>query len=89
MKKRLVLGLVFLGLLSSSAYAKKGEQTICFSKSSCSDKYAYGSLGDNVNLCGGKCQGKKLPEMNKAGWKLIQVVGGLNSSFGMVFTKEK
>ncbi len=40
--RRLVLGFVTVGLLSSYAYAKNNEQTICFSKSSCSDKYAYG-----------------------------------------------
>jgi len=87
--KRLVLGLVAIVLLSSVGYAKKIEQTICFSKSSCSDKYSYGTFGNGTSLCGGKCQGKTLPEMNKEGWKLIQVVGGLQSSFGMIFTKEK
>lgn len=87
--KKLVLGIVTLGLLTTSLYAKKVEQTICFSQSSCSDRYAYGTLGENVGLCGGQCQGKTLPQMNKEGWKLIQVINGLNSSFGMVFTKEK
>ncbi|MEA3383800.1 MAG: hypothetical protein U9Q20_03865 [Campylobacterota bacterium] len=40
-------------------------------------------------MCGGKCQGKTLAKMNKDGWKLVQVISGLNSSFGMLFTKEK
>jgi len=84
-----ILGLITIGLLSSAGYAKKIEPTICFSKSDCNDKYAYGIFGNGTNLCGGKCNGKTLPEMNKAGWKLIQVVGGLQSSFGMIFTKEK
>lgn len=87
--KKVILGTVVLGLLSTTVYAKNIKQTICFSKSSCTEKYAYGSLGEDTNLCGGQCQGKTLPEMNKEGWKLIQVVSGLNQSFGMVFTKEK
>ncbi|MFT5835505.1 MAG: hypothetical protein ACI9RG_000398 [Sulfurimonas sp.] len=45
------------------------------------------SLGDKVTLNGGKCQGKTLLEMNKKGWKVIQVVTGLNRSFGMVMEK--
>ena len=73
--------------LSSTLQAKKIQQTICFSKNKCNDAYAYGTLGDNVGLCSGKCKGKTLIEMNKKGWKLIQVVGGLNSSFGMVLQK--
>jgi len=85
--KKLVIGFIAIGLLSNILFAKKIEQTICFSKSSCTEKYAYGSLGENVNLCGGACQGKTLKEMNKKGWKLIQVVNGLNSSFGMVLEK--
>jgi len=85
--KKVILGTIVLGLLSSTVYARKIEQTICFSKSSCSDRYAYGTLGERVGLCGGECQGKTLKEMNKKGWKLIQVVGGLNSSFGMILEK--
>ena len=41
-------------------------------------------LGDNATLNGGECNGKTLPQMNKLGWRLIQVVGGLDSGFGMV-----
>ena len=62
------------------------EQTICFSKDSC-DKLSYASLGDAVHLCAGKCQGRTLIEMNKDGWKLLQVVTGLSSAFGMVLEK--
>jgi len=76
-------------LFSSGAYAKKIEQTVCFSKASCTEKYSYASIGDAVNLCGGACQGKSLVEMNKEGWRLIQVIGGLSGSFGMLMTKEK
>ena len=85
--KKVISGMIVLGLLSTAVYAKKVQQTICFSKSSCSDKYAYGTLGEKTGLCGGQCQGKTLQEMNEKGWKLIQVVGGLNSSFGMVLEK--
>lgn len=81
--KKIILGLSVLGLLASSVFAKNVKQTICFSKEG---KY-LAMLGDNVKLQGGKCLGKTLPEMNKAGWKLIQVVGGLNSAFGMVLEK--
>jgi hypothetical protein len=52
--------LIMLGVaiaLSSTLNAKKIQQTICFSKSECDTKYAYGSLGDKVGLCGGKCKG--------------------------------
>ncbi len=85
--KKIMLLVSSLVIISTSLYAKKVEQTICFSKSSCSDKYAYGSLGDKLQLCGGKCQGRTLSQMNQKGWKLKQVVSGLNSSFGMVFEK--
>ncbi len=88
--RKLLSGLIFASvILSGNLYAKKIEQTICFSKSSCSDRYAYAVLGNDVNLCGGKCQGKTLAQMNKEGWKLTQVITGLQSSFGMLFTREK
>jgi len=45
------------------------------------------SLGDKVTLNSEKCKGKSLLQMNKEGWKLIQVVTGLNQSFGMVLEK--
>ena len=63
------------------------EQTICFSKDLCSG-LSYATLGENVNLCSGKCNGKTLSQMNKNGWELIQVVTGLQSSFGMIFTRK-
>ena len=83
--KKFILGLIAIALLSSAVYANKIEQTICWSKEG---KY-LAMLGDNVKLQSGKCNGRTLPEMNKDGWKLIQVVGGLQSAFGMVMTKEK
>ena len=89
--KKLVVGAIVLGLISSAVYAKAVQQTICFSKEKISEYNGrpiyQGTLGDAVSLYGGECQGKTLPEMNKAGWKLIQVVGGLNSAFGMVLEK--
>jgi len=87
MKK--LIAVILLTLINFYANANKIEQTICFSKSKCNTPYAYGVLGDNIKLCGGKCQGKTLTEMNKKGWKLIQIVNGLQSSFGMVFIREK
>ncbi len=88
--KKLFVGMALIsGVLVSSIYAKPIEQTICFSSSQCGGLGAYGVLGDSVKLCGGKCQGRTLAQMNKAGWKLTQVVNGLSSSFGMVFTREK
>lgn len=87
--KKILLGLVTIGLLSNVLYAKTIEQTICFSKAPLGDKYWQASLGDAVKLYGGQCQGRTLPEMNKQEWKVIQVVTGLNSAFGMVMTKER
>lgn len=92
--KKVILGVIVAGLLSATASAKNIEQTICFSKEYTGNKSKYfpngvpvAQLGDAVKLLGGKCQGRSLPEMNKAGWKLIQVVTGLNASFGMVLEK--
>jgi len=48
--KRLVLGLLVIGLLSSTGYTKTIEQTICFSKTPSfkmdGRQYYNGSLGD-------------------------------------------
>ena len=68
-------------------YRPKLEQTICFSQRDMGRGVSIPGLGDTVMLNGGKCKGSTLAEMNANGWKLIQVVGGLNSSFGMVFTR--
>jgi len=84
MKKLIMSSMIGLMVLSNIAYAKNVEQTICFSQ----DSSGYlATLGDKVILNGGKCKGKTLPQMNKLGWRLIQVVGGLQSAFGMVFEK--
>lgn len=89
MKKTFLIGLL---LASVSSYGV--EQTICYSQYDTGRTYGSGggkiylaSLGDDVTLNGGKCAGATLPEMNKKGWKLIQVVTGLDSSFGMVLEK--
>ena len=82
-----ILFISIVTIFSTVLNAKKTEQTICFSQSSCTDKYAYALLGNDQQLCGGKCQGRTLTQMNEKGWKLIQVVSGLESSFGMVFEK--
>ena len=69
----------------------RNKETICFSQDESSlssgRKYRSASLGDSVTLNGGKCQGRTLIQMNKKGWKVIQVVTGLNRSFGMVMEK--
>jgi len=63
------------------------EQTICFSNKG-SGVVSYAVLGDDVVLSGGMCDGSKLSDMNAKGWKLTQVITGLQSSFGMVFEKK-
>ncbi len=77
-----VKGILFQEKLKGSSI--KIEQTICFSK----EGNYLAKLGDNVTLQGGKCNGRTLPEMNKNGWKLNQIVGGLSGAFGMLLTKE-
>ena len=89
MKKILISATLIGGFLISNVYAKKIEQTICFSSTTIEGVLHVGALGDNIKLSGGKCNGKTLAEMNKAGWKLTQVVYGVQKAFGMVFTKEK
>ena len=48
-----------------------------------------GALGDGTTLNSKKCQGKTLTQMNKAGWRVIQIVGGLDSAFGVLLQKGK
>lgn len=89
MKKIFVIAVL---LSSISVFAV--EQTVCFSQYDTGQKignkaFYMASLGDNITLNGGQCKGATLPEMNKKGWELIQVVTGLESSFGMVFKKNK
>ena len=89
-----VMALSLLLLSSTSVFAV--EQTICFSKTSLGDTNIggrnitmwQGSLGDDVLLYSGRCGGKTLGEMNKKGWRLIQVVGGLDNAFGMILEKK-
>ena len=69
-------------------------QTICFSQYDTGRKiggkeFYLGQLGDDVKLNGGQCKGATLPEMNKKGWELVQVVSGLENSFSAVFKKVK
>jgi len=91
MKKVILSSIVGLVLVSSFSFGKSVEQTICFSQKPSfvfRGVQQYSAvLGDNSTLNGGRCQGKTLPQMNKLGWRLIQVVGGLESGFGMVFEK--
>jgi len=66
---------------------KKIKQTLCFSQKKYST-FFLASLGNDVSLNGGECKGINLSEMNKKGWRLVQVITGLDSSFGMLFEKE-
>jgi hypothetical protein len=95
MKKVILSSVIGLVLVSSFSFGKSVEQTICFSQKdigafpgSSTRRMYMAVLGDNSTLNGGQCQGKTLPQMNKLGWRLIQVVGGLDSGFGMVFEKK-
>jgi hypothetical protein len=64
------------------------EQTICFSQAYApSSSFNYAQLGEDISLNNGSCQGKTLLQMNQEGWRLIQVVTGLNNSFGMILEK--
>ena len=86
MKKKILLAIGIFLLATTNAMAI--QQTICFSKSKIGDsKYWQGSIGDGVNLYGGQCNGKKLAQMNRIGWRLVFVITGLDSSFGMVLEK--
>ena len=94
MKKIILSSVVGLVLVSGFAFGKSVEQTICFSQKdigsypgSSTRRMYMAVLGDNSTLNDGECQGKTLSQMNKLGWRLIQVVGGLQSGFGMVFEK--
>jgi len=93
MKKIIISSIIGLMVLSNVAYAKSVEQTICFSQepSFKLDKRQYyrGVLSDKATLNGGKCKGKTLPQMNKLGWKVVQIVGGLEYSFVMLLEKVK
>ena len=93
MKKIIMSSLVGLMVLSNIAYAKDVEQTICFSQepSFKIDKKQFyrGVLSDRATLNGGECKGKTLPQMNKLGWKVVQIVGGLEYSFVMLLERVK
>ena len=91
MKKAILGSLIGLVLVSEFSFGKSVEQTICFSQEPSfkmeGRQYYRAVLGDNATLNGGKCQGRTLLQMNKLGWRLIQVVGGLDSAFGMLLEK--
>lgn len=83
---------LFCASLCASVSSYAIEQTICYSQYDTGrqvmGKQLYmASIGDDAVLNGGKCQGVILAEMNKKGWRLVQVVTGLETSFGMVFEK--
>ncbi len=69
----------------NNLYSGDVEQTICFAREG---KYVA-KIGDNVSLHAGECLGRTLPQMNKDGWMLTEVVTGLQTSFGMVFTRRR
>lgn len=85
--RNFILAIGLVAISAASSYAAK-EVTICFSQGQCDDKYSFAVLGNDVNLCGGKCKGRNIEEMYRDGWRLVQVVSGLQSSYGMVFERE-
>ena len=87
MKKLLITVSISTLALVNSMSASTIEQTICFSKGDCNVRISYATVGESVKLCGGACQNRSLLEMNKEGWALIQVIGGLSGSFGMVLER--
>lgn len=90
-KRKMIISALAIIVSAMPAFAV--EQTICYSQEDSGSKYSAGRpiylavLGDDAVLNGGKCNGVKLADMNKKGWRLVQVVTGLNNSFGMVFEK--
>lgn len=85
----LLLSILASSNVSATDAEAKYENTVCFSQGDCNKKYSYGVLGDKVKLCSGKCNGKTISQMNAEGWRLIQVVNGLQNSFGIVFERIK
>jgi len=91
MRKVISIIICVLCISATNAFGKN-ECTICFSQKALpkSGQYQFymGVLGDDVSLSGGKCEGKTIQQMYDDGWRLIQVVSGLDQSFGIVFEKE-
>ena len=73
--------------LNNSKFINQYQQTICFSQKKYGE-FNLASLGDTATLNSGECKGRTLIEMNKDGWRLIQVVTGVNDAFGMVLEKK-
>ena len=85
MKKMAFLGLL---LISVSSYGAK-EVTVCFAKGDCSKAYSYATIGEDVKLCGGQCNGEKtIVDMYKDGWQLNSFLEGLQGSFGLIFDRD-
>jgi len=61
-----------------NSVVKPLEQTICFSY----------FVGVSEELKGPSCGGKTLEKMNADGWELVQVITGLSSNIGYVFTRK-
>ncbi len=86
MKKLLALGALLLGFQAAQAgifgdSPKKYENTICFSV----------LIGDFAKFSGGglKCKDKTIGDMNKEGWRVVQVIMGLSGgSIGVLFERE-
>lgn len=62
----------------NSTIKKPLEQTICFSY----------FVGVDEALKGPSCDGKTLGKMNSEGWELVEVITGLNSKIGFLFTRK-
>jgi hypothetical protein len=61
-----------------NSVVKPLEQTICFSY----------FVGVTEELKGPSCGGKTLEKMNADGWELVQIITGLSSNIGYVFTRK-
>ena len=61
-----------------NSVVKPLEQTICFSY----------FVGVSEELKGPSCGGKTLEKMNADGWELVQIITGLSSNIGYVFTRK-
>ena len=59
------------------------EQFICFT-----GRELIATIGQNSKFSG-KCENRTLAQMNNDGYELIQILGGLQSAFGALFTKKR
>lgn len=94
MKKLLIVGALLLGFQAAQAgifgdSPKKYENTICFS-SSAGDDVVFNDVKLNGTIIfsnNANCKDKSIVMMNKEGWRVVQVITGLNR-IGVLFERE-